>query len=84
MVLCRAVGKQRGHALMKEAVARHDQGMSFRDAVGEVFERAGVDLPADDLFSAGAPGWAPRRARELAVVARKWLERGNPTWQVVE
>src|SRR5690606_14639301 len=37
MVLCRAVGKQRGHALMKQAVARYHQGMPFRQAVDEVF-----------------------------------------------
>jgi 3-carboxy-cis,cis-muconate cycloisomerase len=75
MVLCRAVGKQRGHALMKEAVGRHDQGMPFKDAVSDVFAQAGVALPADALFSSGVPGWAPSRARALAAVARKWLER---------
>ncbi|MEX0732096.1 MAG: lyase family protein [Aquisalimonadaceae bacterium] len=79
MVLCQAVGKQRGHALMKEAVARHNHGLSFRAAVTEVFERAGVEMPPDVLFSAGEPGWAPRRARELVTAARLWLERSDTT-----
>lgn len=73
IVLCQAVGKQRGHRLMKEAMARHDQGVPFRDAVTDAFARAGAAPPDERLFSAGVPGWAPQRARELAAAARAWL-----------
>ncbi|GHE21100.1 lyase family protein [Halomonas urumqiensis] len=76
MILCQVVGKQRGHAMMKEAMARHAQGMPFQQAVIDVFEQVGLELPDDTLFSVGVPGWAPHRAREVAAVTRKWLEEG--------
>jgi len=74
MVLCQKVGKQRGHALMKQAMARHGQGIPFKNAVQEVFEQAGATLPPDALFTSGLQGWAPARARKLAAIARVWLQ----------
>ncbi|UEX77292.1 lyase family protein [Spiribacter halobius] len=78
IVLCQAVGKQRGHQLMKAAMARHHQGLPFREAVTEAFTTAGAEPPDDSLFTAGVSGWAPRRARETAATARAWLRHGEP------
>lgn len=77
MVLCRAVGKRKGHALMKEAMAKHADGQPFREAVLDVFRQAGVAFPQDLLDSGGVPGWAPERARDVAKLARQWADQGR-------
>jgi len=81
MALCLAVGKQRGHRLMKDAMARHRQGVPFRDAVTEAFAEAGTTPPEEHLFGIGVPGWAARRARETAAAAREWLARAESPGQ---
>jgi len=46
--------------------------------VTEAFARAGRTPPDASLFTAGVPGWAPRRARQTATAAREWLARADP------
>lgn len=75
MVLCQAVGKQRGHMLMKEAMKRYRDGVPFRQAVMDAFQQAGAIAPPDTLLRSGVAGWAPERARRVAATARHWLTR---------
>lgn len=73
MLLSRAVGKERGYALMKAAMARYRAGQAFPEAAGEAFREAGLDAPKGLVQWPGELGWAPARARGVAAKARSWL-----------
>ncbi len=73
MLLSRAVGKARGYALVKAAIARYRAGQPYPKAMEEAFRQAGLHAPEGSARLPGALGWAVTRAQGIAAAAREWL-----------
>lgn len=73
MILAKAIGKQRAHELMREAVRRYRAGAPFTECVRRAFRDAGVEEPDFEGPLPGEFGYAVMRTREVVERARVWL-----------
>jgi 3-carboxy-cis,cis-muconate cycloisomerase len=73
MILAKAIGKQRAHELMHEAVRGYRAGEPFGECVRRAFREAGVEAPDFDRALPGELGDAVTRTRDTVARARVWL-----------